>query len=221
MNKRKKPFTISVEGNIGVGKSTFLKYFEQFINVEIVPEPLEAWQNLNGSNLLELHYNNPKKWGFAFQSYTLLLMLQNHLKASDKGIRIMERSLYSARYCFINLLLQENKIEKEEFDILQKWYAFIDETNNIRSDLIIYLRATPEQSFQRINKRARTEEKQLCLNYLKQLHELHEDWLIHKKYDSSAPVLVLDANLSAIEIQNEFEKLKHTFQPQCLFIDEF
>ena len=35
-----RPFVVSIEGNIGSGKSTMLKYFEKFQDVELVPEPV-------------------------------------------------------------------------------------------------------------------------------------------------------------------------------------
>lgn len=48
----KKPFTICIEGNIGSGKTTFLKHFEKFNNATILPEPVHLWRNVAGVNLL-------------------------------------------------------------------------------------------------------------------------------------------------------------------------
>ena len=42
-----------MEGNIGCGKSTMMEYFKNCSDsVEVVPEPLEKWTNLNGHNAL-------------------------------------------------------------------------------------------------------------------------------------------------------------------------
>ena len=42
-----KPYTVIVEGNIGSGKTTFLQPFMKHKNlVEVCPEPVEKWQNL-------------------------------------------------------------------------------------------------------------------------------------------------------------------------------
>ncbi len=38
-----RPFVVGVEGNIGSGKSTMLKYFENLGDVELLPEPVEQW----------------------------------------------------------------------------------------------------------------------------------------------------------------------------------
>lgn len=204
------PFTIFVEGNIGAGKSTFLKYFDEFKNVDVVQEPVEEWQNLNGSNLLNLMYEDSAKWGFAFQTYTLLLMLQNSTKPSEKKIRIMERSLYSGRYCFIEMMYKDHKIEKAEYDILQKWYQHIEENMNVEPDLIIYLRSSPEIAYHRLIQRGRSEERRVSLEYIQCLHTLHEMWLIENNI--TVPVLTLNADLSENEIIKQFKSLSPNFQ---------
>ena len=68
----RRPFIVSVEGNIGSGKSTMLSYFEKFGDVELVPEPVGQWCDLNGHNLLAKLYENPSRWSFQFQSYVQL-----------------------------------------------------------------------------------------------------------------------------------------------------
>jgi deoxynucleoside kinase len=50
----KRPFRVSVEGNIGAGKSTLIEYFNSFSGIETYREPIEWWRNVNGNNLLEL-----------------------------------------------------------------------------------------------------------------------------------------------------------------------
>lgn len=42
----------------------------------------------------------------------------------------------------------------------------------------MYLRTTPEVVYERMRKRARSEESCVPLKYLEELHKLHEDWLI-------------------------------------------
>jgi deoxyadenosine/deoxycytidine kinase len=37
-----------VEGNIGSGKSTFIEYFKDSPNVDLIPEPVGMWKNVNG-----------------------------------------------------------------------------------------------------------------------------------------------------------------------------
>ena len=91
------------------------------VHLKLITEPVNLWRNLEGNNLLELMYTDPHRWAFAFHSYVQLTMLEKHLElnqsaASDGvdlenrnaaensskcNINIMERSLYSAKYCFV------------------------------------------------------------------------------------------------------------------------
>lgn len=92
-----RPFTVIVEGNIGSGKTTFLQHFNKFDDICVLAEPLELWRDCNGHNLLGLLYEDRKKWSFTFQSYVQLTMLEQHTKVTDRPIKLMERSIYSAR----------------------------------------------------------------------------------------------------------------------------
>lgn len=69
-----------------------------------------------------------------------------------------------------------------------EWYEFIHEHHQIECDLIVYLRTTPEVACERIKKRARDEESCVPLQYLKDLHDLHENWLIHGQFYRPAQV---------------------------------
>jgi len=68
---------VSVEGNLGSGKTTFLKLLSEHIpEITLMKEPVELWQNVQGHNLLELYYKNFKRWSFTFQTYALFSRMQ-------------------------------------------------------------------------------------------------------------------------------------------------
>ncbi len=70
--------------------------------------------------------------------------------------------------------------------------------------LIVYLRATPETCLERIQARHRSEEESIDLDYLRTLHERHEDWLMQRNHtNSSAPVLIVDANQTKERVYND------------------
>lgn len=151
-------------------------------------------------------YKEPNRWAMPFQTYVTLTMLELHTQQTNKRVKIMERSLFSARYCFVQSMFSHGSIHAGMFGILQEWYKFIDKSIDIRADLIVYLRSTPEIVYERIKQRARAEESCVPLSYLQELHDLHEDWLIRKKTGSNVPVLVLDADLGLDEIGSEYKR---------------
>merc|ERR1712033_126558 len=75
-----RPFTITVEGNVGSGKSTPLEFFQQYPDISVYPEPVSTWTNLNGTDFLGLVYQNPARWGMTFESLVQLSMLEEHVK---------------------------------------------------------------------------------------------------------------------------------------------
>lgn len=207
--------TIVCEGNIGSGKTTFLQHFNQMSEstvkqTEVLSEPIEKWRNVRGLNLFQLLCDDTKRWSFAFQSYVQLSMLELHQKqpiSTDITIKLMERSLYSARFCFVENLFRNKLLKHEEYVILDEWFQYIvNNEHNVNVDLIIYLRTDPEVVYERILKRGRNEEKNITLDYLKSLHELHEEWLLNRsKFAIPAPVITIDANSNLEEVKRLYD----------------
>ena len=113
------------------------------------------WQDLGGHNLLSLMYQDSKRWSFLFQSYVQLTQLRSHLNVHPfkKPIKIMERSIHSSKYCFMETMLKMNLIQPSENEVFSAWYNFLVSSNNISVDLIIYLQTSPEIVYERILKR--------------------------------------------------------------------
>ncbi|CAD6992821.1 deoxynucleoside kinase isoform X1 [Ceratitis capitata] len=201
------PFTVFIEGNIGSGKTTFIEHFKKFEDkVCAIAEPVDKWRNFKGHNLLELMYIDPDRWAMPFQSYVMLTMLERHTQITDKPIKILERSLYSAKYCFVENLHKSGLIHDGMYEILKQWYNYVEDITHVQADLIVYLRTTPEVVYERIRKRARSEEACVPLEYIKQLHELHEDWLIRNRVGHNIKVLEIEADLDLSEIDREYKR---------------
>lgn len=208
----KRPFTVCIEGNIGSGKTTFLSHFKQFNNTTVLQEPVELWRDVAGTNLLELLYTDPKRYAFLFQSYVQLTMLQLHTYKTPNPYKVMERSVYSAR-CFIENMKRIKLLRDVEVVVLEDWYDWCVKSANIKTDLIVYLRTSPEVVYQRMRARARKEENSVSLEYLKQIHQIHDEWLYDQTlFTVPAPVVVLDGDKSLEEMLQEFETCKqHIF----------
>lgn len=118
----------------------------------------------------------------------------------------MERSLLSARRCFVETLKDMKLLHEGEYYVLQEWYDYIHEYHHdIKCDLIIYIQTHPEVAFERVNQRSRKGESAITLEYLKELHKRHEELFVEKASTLPAQVIVIDGNLNKDEIIDQYK----------------
>jgi deoxyadenosine/deoxycytidine kinase len=198
-----------VEGNIGAGKSTFLKIINHYLNAPIIYEPLYRWQNVNGENILEHFYQDPQRWAYSFQTFAFVTRIQEQEKyfKQDAPFYIVERSVYSDRYCFAKNCYEMGLMSSLEWKLYQEWFNWTVEHYTTKPSGFIYLQTKPEISYQRLLKRKRPEEASVALSYFELLHEKHESWLLNSE---NLPVLVLSCDE---DFENNIEvQKKHMLQ---------
>jgi len=175
-----RPLVLSIEGNIGAGKSTFLKLLINHFGedmIEILPEPVDAWTDCAGHNLLQAFYGDATRYAYTFQTFAVVTrLMQQQSTPQLKPIRILERSALSdrlfARNCHADGLM--SGLEWAAYD---EWWQFFTRSVPGAPDGMVYLATTPETCFERMSIRNRSEEKGVPIEYLRQLHERHEEWL--------------------------------------------
>lgn len=198
---------ISIEGNIGSGKSTFVEELKRNIHNERVcflEEPVDIWNTIvdkDGITMLENYYKDSKKYAFSFQMMAYISRLSILKKAieSDKyDVIITERSLYTDKHVFCQMLYDNKLIEHLEFMIYNKWF---EEFNIIQDIQYVYLKTDPQVSYDRVLKRSRVGET-IPLAYLENCSNYHDKWL------SCKDVLWINANIeNTSETVNEWIKL--------------
>ena len=181
-----------------MGKTTLLKYLEHFEDITVIPEPVHKWTNLDGNNLLDLMYSNPRRWSFVFQSYVQLTMLQVHECQVGTKLKVQERSIHSAIQVFAEHLLKSGKLAKVEMAVLQAWYQYIVEHHQVEIDAIIYLRADPHECYTRILKRE-GQQTNIPEKYVVELHNIYDAWAQWKQHE--VPVFIINANKSQLNVQ--------------------
>lgn len=81
-------------------------------------------------------YKDPSKWAMAFQAYVSLTMLDMHRRPTNTPVKLMERSLYSARYCFVEHMMRSGTLHPAQFAVLDEWFMFTLKEIPIDIDLI-------------------------------------------------------------------------------------
>jgi deoxyadenosine/deoxycytidine kinase/ribonuclease HI len=192
-----RPIILSIDGNIGSGKSTLYKdlqsHYKNNADICFVPEPVDDWTHIvDGNNvpILTNLYKNTKKYAFRFQMMAYisrLHLLRQKVKENKYRIIISERSVQTDRNVFAKMLFDDDMIEHDEYQIYNKWFdEFLDD---MYLGGIIYVKADPEICSDRVKIRAR-EGETIPLDYLQKCHKYHEDWL-----EDSSDKLVIEANI--------------------------
>ncbi len=201
---------IYVEGNIGTGKTTFLKFLEGIYSVEsMVYEPVDQWLTTvdsDGKNILDKFYSDQERWSFTFQMNSFISRIKTISEASKDQIKFIERSVFTDKICFAKNCFENGKMSKLEYDIYINWHSWLCEKFGIKPKYFIYLRTTPEISEERIKKRSRDEESSIPLEYLKQLHNNHEEWM-KDNVANGIHVLYLDVSTNFYEDEKEKKKI--------------
>jgi len=202
---------VSIDGNIGSGKSTLLenirKYYKDSTNVIFLKEPVDDWEKIkdkNGCTMLQKFYENQEKYSFAFQMMAYisrLKILRDTVNEISKDVQndyiiITERSLYTDKYVFAQMLYDQGKIEEVCYQIYLNW--FDEFTKDFPITHVVYVKTEPEKCYERIHKRSRTGEEVIPLEYLQDCHKYHESFL-----DSTSGIdtrkIILDGNLDIYE----------------------
>lgn len=191
------PVKISIEGNIGSGKSTVITRLCQEARLPVFLEPVQEW-----SEWLTMFYKDPCRWGMSFNINVLLSF--NKWK-NNNFLSIYERSPLSNRYIFSQLQYDKGHMTAIEHKLFEKIYDQLAWT----PDVVIYIRTDPSVSQQRMHTRGRECENQVPLEYLEALHNKYEGIFGREQYldamylheqNHTCKVILVDGNRSQDEV---------------------
>lgn len=208
---------ISLDGNIGAGKSTLLAEIRKSIpDLRVVDEPVGQWtalKNNTGKNLLELFYEDKKRWAYTFQNCAILTRLKNikeaveELDANGKGPQVIltERSVLTDKYVFAQMLRDSGDMDDLEWELYDSWFSIFSKQHQVNG--IIYLSTSSTTSKDRIHIRNRQGEDRIQLDYLNALDRQHKQWI----ESTDIPVLTLSTEPGA-SLENNIQNIRDFIQ---------
>ena len=197
---------IGISGLIGAGKTTLAKALGKVLNLPVYYEPIIE------NEYLEDFYRDMKRYSFSFQIYLLNCRFRQHQQVLWNGTGgIQDRTLYEDSI-FAKVLYEDGNMEEREY----KTYLnlFKNMSNFMKKNtLIIHLDCKPEESLERIKRRARGCETGITLEYLNKLYKGYEDFI--KEISKVIPVLRVNyskfktAEEMADIIKKEYESMQN------------
>ena len=206
---------ISIEGNIGSGKSKLLeklkKHYIDNKNIIFLDEPTEDWKTITDEcniTILEKFYSNKKKYSFPFQMMAYisrLTILKEAIGNNPNSIFITERSLFTDKCVFAKMLYDSNNIELINYKIYLKWFDAFSLEYPINK--IIYVDTEPSICYKRIIKRNRTGENNISLEYLNECEKYHIG-MLDKSINECVckDQLVINGNIDISENESEMDE---------------
>jgi deoxyadenosine/deoxycytidine kinase len=203
---------ISIDGNIGSGKSTLINnIFARYTgvkNIVHVKEPVSIWENVvdeNGTNILANFYADQPKYAFVFQSLTLSTRctgLQHALNSNINSVIITERNLQTDKYVFAQMLHDAGHIDNINMQVYTYMYNAL--INLCPTSKVIYVKTDPKNCHKRVYLRLRPGEENIPLDYLTSCDNYHTN-LIDEYKKLNVPVLTVNGNYNNVNNADIFE----------------
>lgn len=160
---------ITVEGNIGVGKTTLAEILANHFNAKLVLEEFAE------NPFLSKFYEDQQQYAFPLE---LFFMAERYKQLKDiVNTKDLFQKVTISDYLFTKcLLFAKVNLLEEEFRLYQKLFDIIHQ-QLIFPDILIYLHAPVQRLQENIKKRNRTYEQSIADEYLFNIQETYTSYI--------------------------------------------
>ena len=152
---------IVIDGVIGAGKTTLIKLIQEDnhnnnrpLKIKAIFEPVDLW---NKTGALQYFYKDIDKNCYEFQTYTFITrigkVIDEIYENQDADIYILERSIWTDRYIFMELL--KETVGEMRMIMYKQWCDMWSYIMPMRVDKWVLLDTSLEESLRRIEIRKR------------------------------------------------------------------
>jgi deoxyguanosine kinase len=183
-------YYITIEGVIGVGKTSLARLVAERMNASLILEQSED------NPYLEDFYRDPQRFAFQLQLFFLISRYRQLLNIPQQDLfhsRLIVDYIFAKDKIFAHLNLERRDL------VLYEKVSTLMERELPKPDLVIYLQSSTERLIENIRKRNRKYERNISPDYIRQLNEAYNSFFFHYK---ETPLLVV--NTSEIDfVKNE------------------
>jgi len=203
---------ITIEGNIGAGKTTLAQLLSRHYKVRLI---LEEFAD---NPFLPKFYEKPDQYAFPVE---LFFMAERYKQLKEL---LQQQDLFQqitiSDYLFTKcLLFAKVTLPADEYRLYQRLFDIIHQ-QLIQPDLLVYLHATVEKLQENIKKRNRAYEQNISDNYLQQLQDTYTHYL-RQQSSRALFVDVSDADFlyNDAHLQSLINALDKTYEPGIHYIE--
>ena len=178
---------ITIEGNIGAGKTTLAQLLAKKLNARLILEEFAE------NPFLSKFYENPKQYAFPLE---LFFMAERYKQLKELVYtKDLFRRVTVSDYLFTKcLLFAKVNLSDDEFRLYQKLFDIIHQ-QLLHPDILIYLHAPVERLQENIKKRNREYEQSIPDQYLLNIQEAYTTYIRQQNMKT----LVIDATHADFE----------------------
>jgi deoxyadenosine/deoxycytidine kinase len=160
---------ITIEGNIGAGKTTLAHLLAKHFNARLI---LEEFAD---NPFLPKFYENPQQYAFPLE---LFFMAERYKQLKELiHTKDLFQNITVSDYLFTKcLLFAKVNLREEEFRLYQKLFEIINQ-QLIQPDIVVYLHAPVNKLQENIRKRNRSYEQDITDEYLFNIQETYTHYI--------------------------------------------
>lgn len=199
MNSSTLPGFVSIEGPIGVGKTTLARRLAETFSSDLILEGAEE------NPFLDKFYQDPKSVALPTQLYFLFQRVKQlqELRQSD-----MFSPCHISDYLMDkDRLFARVTLDDDELHLYEQVYANLT-LDAPTPDLVVYLQAPVEVLMARIRSRGRKNETPISMEYLQQINDAYTHYFHY--YDKSPLLIVNSSGLDIVKNENDYQQLTET-----------
>lgn len=189
---------IAIAGNIGSGKTTLTKMLAKRYGWTPRFEPVD------NNPYLDDFYHDMNRWSFNLQVYFLNKRFKEvvEISQSDENI-IQDRTIFEDAKIFAPNLHDQGYMSDRDFENYSDLFDLMMSLVKL-PQLMIYIRSSIPTLVKHIEKRGRSFEKSIRIDYLTGLQQRYEDWI--KNYKGE--LIIIDGDkLSFEDTPEDFRKV--------------
>ena len=190
---------IAIAGNIGSGKTTLTKMLAKHYGWE--PRMESVLQN----PYLQDYYENMSRWSLNLEAFFLKERFRDLLKIEKSTNTIVQdRSIFEGVHIFAANNHEMGNMSDRDYET---YMGLFDSMMMVarQPDLMVYLRSTVPHLVENIHRRGRDYEQNIQLDYLKNLNNRYEDFIMNK-YTGRTLVIDVD-NLNFLYSREGFASI--------------